>query len=260
MPHDLDRLQGVWLITSLELDGQRMPESLHSAARITITGDRFVSTGMGATYAGTMKVDEAGTPACLDMHFDAGPESGNTNLGIYRMDGETWKLCLATRGQVRPTSFTTMPGSGIALETFARDRTDGATESTIAVEPSPAENRPVTELDGGWRMVSGIVDGKELDPATAGFVKRVTEGGRTTISAGPQVMMQFEFSTDASAVPAAIDYRHVAGPIKGKTQLGIYVLEGGLLRVHMAAVGGARPVDFTPPPGGRASYTVWKRA
>ncbi len=50
MPNDLDHLQGAWLVTSLELDGYSMPGSLHAEARVTITGRRFISTGMGAVY------------------------------------------------------------------------------------------------------------------------------------------------------------------------------------------------------------------
>ncbi|QOY85220.1 TIGR03067 domain-containing protein [Paludibaculum fermentans] len=264
MPQDLDHLQGTWLVTSLELDGQSLPESLHAEARITVTGPRFQSTGMGAVYEGTLRLDETQTPAHLDMHFEAGPETGNTNLAIYELAGATWRLCLATRGNTRPTSFATTPGSGIALETLTRD-TPGASarqpaEATPVPEPSPSAGEPVTELGGKWTMVSGIVDGKQLDPSTAGFVKRVTQGSKTTISAGPQTMLQFEFTADPSASPKAIDYRHTAGPIKGKTQLGIYEFEGALLRIHMAAAGEARPTEFTPPPGSKSSFTIWKKA
>jgi len=54
------------------------------------------------------------------MRFAAGPEMGNTNLCIYELDGDIWKICIATRGSVRPSSFASTPGSGFAFETLTR--------------------------------------------------------------------------------------------------------------------------------------------
>lgn len=261
---DFDHLQGVWLVTSLELDGQPLPETLHAQARITITGQRFKTTGMGADYEGTVRLDETQTPAHLDMHFDTGPEAGNTNLGIYELNGASWRLCLATRGQTRPSAFATTPSSGFALETLTRDTSAPAIEpppeSAAALKPATAPTTADPDLEGQWTMVSGIVDGKPMDPAMAPMVKRRTRAGHTTITAGPQVMMEFDSSTDSAATPKSIDYRHTAGPIKGKTQLGIYEWEGDQLRIHMAMVGAPRPTGFAPPPEGRFSLTLWKRS
>jgi uncharacterized protein (TIGR03067 family) len=124
MNHDLDLLQGSWTVTALEVDGQKMPASMLANARIAINGDRFTSTGMGATYEGTLELDESTSPRQLNMKFDAGPEKGNTNLCIYELDGDIWKICIATRGSVRPSSFTSPPGSGFAFETLTRGDSD----------------------------------------------------------------------------------------------------------------------------------------
>src|SRR5437773_128405 len=120
MGRDLDLLQGSWTVTALEVDGQKMPAPMLADARIAIKGNRFTSTGMGAVYTGTLELDEAATPRQLDMKFGAGPEKGNTNPCIYQLEGDIWKLCLATRGAVRPSGFATTPGSGFAFETLAR--------------------------------------------------------------------------------------------------------------------------------------------
>ena len=42
------------------------------------------------------------------------------NRGIYTLDGDTWTICLATRGDARPRSFATRPDTGYALETLER--------------------------------------------------------------------------------------------------------------------------------------------
>src|SRR5262245_41698658 len=120
MPNDLDRIQGSWTITALEVDGQAMPPAMLGAGRVIVKGNRFSSTGMGPVYEGVLKLKAKTTPGQVDLEFDAGPEKGNTNLGIYELNGNTWKICLATRGMVRPSKFVSTAGSGFAVETLNR--------------------------------------------------------------------------------------------------------------------------------------------
>ena len=60
-------------------------------------------------------------------------------------------------------------------------------------------------------MVSGVMDGKPMDEATVACVRRVTRGQRTTVYAGPQMLMEFDFTFDATKSPRTIDYSHTAG-------------------------------------------------
>jgi uncharacterized protein (TIGR03067 family) len=117
---DLDWLQGAWSIKSLSMDGRDMPASLLSNASIVVKENRFVGLGMGAEYEGTLDVDTSATPNQLNMRFDVGPEKGNVNLCIYELSGDVWKLCIATRGNVRPTAFATTAGDGFGLEVLHR--------------------------------------------------------------------------------------------------------------------------------------------
>lgn len=98
------------------------------------------------------------------MLFTAGLEKGNRNLGIYELDGDTWKLCLAMRVPNRPKSFATTPGDGLALETCTR--ASAATESKPAKSASAKENSaqksaaaggPATELEGEWQMIPAVI-------------------------------------------------------------------------------------------------------
>src|SRR5580704_7154668 len=120
MANDLDKLQGTWTVAAMEVDGQSM--SSPGDACVVVKGSRFTTLGMGAVYEGTVEVDPSAKPARIDMKFDKGPEKGNSNLGIYQLKGDSWKLCLATRGTMRPKSFQSTPGSGIALETLVRGK------------------------------------------------------------------------------------------------------------------------------------------
>jgi uncharacterized protein (TIGR03067 family) len=117
---DIQKLQGVWQITSLEIDGNVLSAAALSGATIAIDGDKFTSLGMGAIYEGTLTLDAKATPKAFDMHFTSGPEKGNSNAGIYELDRDTWRICLNTRGQKRPEKFAAPPGTGFAVEVLHR--------------------------------------------------------------------------------------------------------------------------------------------
>jgi uncharacterized protein (TIGR03067 family) len=258
MTKDLEKLQGSWAIAELEMDGQST--AAPAEARIVIEGSRFTSTGMGSTYEGTLELDASAKPARIDMKFDKGPEKGNTNLGIYQWKGDSWKLCLATRGATRPTTFKSSAGSGIAVETLVRAQAaskarKGAPSKTTTPEPAG----PPTEFEGEWQMISGVINGAAMDDATVKWVKRITRGNQTSVVAGPQTMLKVEFTYDPSTSPQTLEYLNLHGASKGKRQEGIYRFEGGVLTVCTSAPGGTRPNEFTSVAGDGRSLTVWKR-
>jgi uncharacterized protein (TIGR03067 family) len=260
---DLDRLQGTWRVTALEIDGRAELAALPDAM-ITVRGSEFETHGMGDDYSGTIELVAGKTPNAFDLVFTAGPPAGKRNRGIYKLDGDTWTICLATRGDSRPKRFATRADSGIALETLERDtgaqrapRTKAREINTVASQI--ASSGAPTEIEGEWPMVSAVIDGKPLAPDMVKWCKRVTQGNVTQILAGPQSMLDAEFTLDASQTPAHIDYVNRSGKNKGKAQAGIYELAGDTLRICTAAAGGTRPAEFASMKGDGRSYTVWRR-
>lgn len=266
MRDHLDLIQGTWAVSELEMEGQTISGGMLANARVEVTGSRFSSLGMGTVYEGTVTLDDSANPHQLNMKFDAGPEKGNTNLGIYQLDGNTWKICLSTRGEVRPSEFSAPAGSGFVFETLTRSESTSQKKdkspAKVAAAASPAKISPskATEFEGEWRMVSAVMDGNPMDPSAVEWVKRVTHGNETTVYAGPQVMMTMEFTSDASKAPKTIDYLNTAGSNKGKSQQGIYEFEGGLLRVCIAPPGGPRPTQFQSNHGDGRTFSVWRRS
>jgi uncharacterized protein (TIGR03067 family) len=258
MHPDLDLLQGTWRIAELELEGRTMSGEMVAEGRITVDGDRFTSTGMGAEYGGTFRLDASTNPRTLDMRFDVGPEKGGTNLGIYELNGDSWRLCLAMHGSVRPVKFDSTAGDGFVVETLVRGAAAGKTRKRKQ-SPAAAATGTATEFEGEWPMVSGVMSGKPMDQSMVKWVKRVTTGNQTTVEAGPQTMLKVEFTSDSSRVPKTIDYVNLAGTNEGKTQLGIFEFAGDELRVCMAAPGDPRPEEFVSAPGDGRAFTVWKR-
>jgi uncharacterized protein (TIGR03067 family) len=253
MSTDLDSLQGNWNITALEIDGQPMPST---GSRILINGDRFTTVAMGAEYSGTIEIDATKKPKRFDLAFTEGPEKGNRSLGIYELDGDIWRICLGLTGKTRPRQFSTAPGSGHALERLERGTAGEETEAPAPVGASGQED----ELSGEWQMVSCIRDGYTLEPILVNRGRRTGRGGETITMFGKQVFMRARYTLDRTQHPKTIDYAITHGASKGKTQYGIYEMDGELLRICYAGPGQSRPANFTAATGDGKTVTVWKPA
>lgn len=244
MKGDLKRLQGTWNIVTLEMEGQKYPPG---GSSIVIKGDRFVSVNMGAEYEGSVAVDETQLPRTFDLLFDKGAESGKTSLGIYELNGDTWKICLGLTGKKRPTKFVSQEGTGHALEVLQRQK--GKARRIAIDEDAPG----VPELQGEWKMVSCMQDGKPLDGRFVKVARREFKGNGTTLFAGAQQFMKSSFSVDDARTPHAIDYHD-------QKQQGIYQVDGTKLRTSMTQAGSPRPDDFSATPGDGRTVSEWKRA
>lgn len=264
---DINKLQGTWNIASLELEGAKQPDGAFHGAQITIKNDSFVTLSMGSTYKGTFTLNSAATPKTIDMHFSEGPEKDNTSLGIYEIDGDSWRLCLTMTSKSRPKSFTTSPGSGHALETLVRTDSSSAAKTargkgeadTAKVILADIEFAPVPELQGEWKMVSGTRDGYPLEAMMVNSAKRVVNGSETIVSFGGQMFLRANVKVDKTKSPFEIDYHNIAGMGAGKIQYGIYKLEDGLLSLIYASPGAARPKSFDTKQGDGLTYTIWKK-
>ena len=258
MSRDLEFLQGYWRVTALEMDGQ--PAPVFGDASVVIKGNRFTTSGMGEVYKGTLELDDSKKPRQLDMKFTAGPEKGNSNPAIYKLKDDAWTMCIATQGPNRPRTFATKSGSGFVLETLSRGK--GAVPKVakrVAQKAAKKALPTATEFEGEWEMLSGVMNGVAMAPELVKWVRRVTEGNETTVIAGPQTMMKFQFTMDEAQAPKAMDYLNIAGPNKGKVQLAIYELKKGTLSVCVAAPGKPRPKRFQSVAGEGASFTTWKK-
>lgn len=252
MKKEIDLLQGAWSIETLEIDGQKMPAG---TARIVLKGDRFTTTGMGAEYEGTIAVDGKKKPKALDMTFTTGPEKGNKNLGIFEVNGDTWRLCLNMNGKSRPKEFTSRPGSGVAMETLHRV-SDSGSRKKLAAPAVQLDLVPAPELEGEWAMVSCTVNGGPLPASFTKYGKRVARKNEITVTMSGQTVVKARFTVDRAKAPHTIDYLLS----NGQVQHGIYELEGKLLKVIFSAPGQPRPADFSTKGGDAKTLTLWKLA
>jgi uncharacterized protein (TIGR03067 family) len=257
---DRELLQGTWTIKTLEIDGQKVP----GGSSIRLSGNAFVTRSMGAEYEGTFNLDETASPKTIDMTFTKGPEKGNTALGIYKFDGDTWTICLTVTANERPAKFATKKGSGLALEELVRGEPAQKAEAAPAPRSAKAKltEEQKKELDrfaGEWAMVSGSIGGQAMPEAMLKTMKRDVKGNELTVTMNGQVYFKATITLDPAKTPRAIDYAMNEGVTKGKTQLGIYEWEDGTLRFSFASPGKDRPGDFASKPDDGRTVSVWKR-
>jgi len=120
--------------------------------------------------------------------------------------------------------------------------------------------KEMAQLEGEWTMVSGEIDGQSMPEEMRKTARRVVKDGETTVTIGDRLFMKAKFTVDPAKKPKTIDYTMTGGPTEGKTQLGIYELDGDTVKFCFSAPGKDRPTDFTTKEGSGRTLSVWKRA
>src|SRR5262245_20247721 len=106
----------------MEIEGVKASPEQFKDARLVCDGDRFTMTSGGVTFKGTFKLDVSKTPKQFDAVFTDGPEKGKTALAIYKLEGDTYTVCIAMTDKERPKEFVSKPGSGHVLEVLQREK------------------------------------------------------------------------------------------------------------------------------------------
>ncbi|HTF89991.1 MAG TPA: TIGR03067 domain-containing protein [Planctomycetota bacterium] len=264
----LRALEGTWNFASLKTEGSAIPPAMLVASRIVIDGERFRTISPEAVYDGVFDIDVDTRPFTIDIDFRAGPEAGNSSYGIFRFDDERLVICLGLTGFPRPTEFKTRPGSGHALEVLVHASSDRAiperaNEVAAAGESvDDASFREVTPaieaLQGEWSALRIVIDGKSLPASFLKGGKRVMVGPRTTVTFGPQVILDALTRVDASSEILNVDYLHVGGPTPGAVQRAIARRSADELELCMAAAGAPRPTELRSTRGSGWTLSVWK--
>jgi uncharacterized protein (TIGR03067 family) len=131
--------------------------------------------------------------------------------------------------------------------------------SSARAEENDSVKKAMTQLQGEWSMVSGSADGQPMPDQMLQQMKRVCTGDETTTTMGGRVFIKAKITIDPSKKPKTIDYLMTDGFTKGKTQLGIYEVDGDTFRSCFGKPGAERPPDFTSKPGDGRTLSVWKR-
>jgi uncharacterized protein (TIGR03067 family) len=129
--NDLDKeekskLRGVWRRVAARVDGQEVPEGPESVCLIYEGANFQVKMAEAVIEEGTSEHDPTKQPKELTLTWTAGPNQGKTGLGIYELEGDTYRACVAPPGQDRPQEFRSQVGSGHALFVLKREKSEAA--------------------------------------------------------------------------------------------------------------------------------------
>lgn len=123
----------------------------------------------------------------------------------------------------------------------------------------PGAKPDLEKLQGEWTMVMGEIEGQAMPEQMRTVMRRVAKDDETTITMAGQLFMKAKFTVDPSKMPKAIDYNMTGGPTSGKTQLGIYEIDGERVKFCFASPGKDRPTNFKTEAGDGRTLSVWTR-
>lgn len=148
---DSERIQGTWAAVSYVEDGQYEGERVapeKSPVRWVVKEDKvtFLADVEGASAEGSFKLDSGKKPKTIDITFAPAPGTKKDQriLGIYELEGETFKICYAADGGPRPTEFKSKAGSKHVLIVFKQ----------LVAADSP-KNDAVAQTLLRWRFKEG---------------------------------------------------------------------------------------------------------
>ena len=120
---------------------------------------------------------------------------------------------------------------------------------------------PQKKLQGTWTATKAERDGKAADDVVGDRLS-FTGNGFQIRSKDSKPLYEGTFRVDPSTKPAAIDFEHTEGALKGKAWKGIYALDGDTLMTcdNAPNLDKGRPAAFEAKTGSGHIFITFKRA
>jgi uncharacterized protein (TIGR03067 family) len=122
---DKDKLQGTWILQSVERGGKKTEASDEKAApqKLVIAGDQVTMSGGGQEFKAKVTLGKAGKQGTIDMAGDDGPFKEKPLHGLYRLDGDDLRICVIEQNMSeRPKEFGAKEGSHQGVAFFKREK------------------------------------------------------------------------------------------------------------------------------------------
>ena len=120
---DSAKLQGTWTMVAGWADGTVMPTETAKTMKRVADGP-YVTVTMGGQifFKAHFVLAPTKSPKEIDYHMMEGPTKGGTQLGVYRISGDTAWFSMAGVGAARAMDFTSKPGDGRTVSTWVRQK------------------------------------------------------------------------------------------------------------------------------------------
>lgn len=117
-------LQGQWSLVSLLMSGKPIDPGAVKYGKRVVEGDEMTLTfGKDLVTRARMFADPAAYPKIMDYVHLAGMLAGQSQQGIYELEGKILRVCSSLPGQARPSDFTATPENGRTLAVWAAQPT-----------------------------------------------------------------------------------------------------------------------------------------
>jgi uncharacterized protein (TIGR03067 family) len=120
---DLAQLQGEWTMISGSANGESMSEEMRKEMKRLCKGDEItVMMGDQVFLKAKLTLDPSKKPKTIDYEMTEGFTKGKKQLGIYEINGDTFKACFSSPGSERPTEL--KAGDGLTFSEWKRKKTE----------------------------------------------------------------------------------------------------------------------------------------
>jgi uncharacterized protein (TIGR03067 family) len=117
---ELDRLQGNWILESVETKGNLLPKDKIAQNVLVIKGDSFVTMREGKVLAeATFRIDPAKNPKWIEQVFKNKEGKLVVRPGIYDLTGDTLRLAF---DRERPKELKTTSESSLNITLYKREK------------------------------------------------------------------------------------------------------------------------------------------
>lgn len=139
---ELKKLQGTWERLSMVLEGKEVPDGDLKTWVAIYEDDTLTLKVDGKVYRrAIVTLDPSKTPKSINTWDADGGFADQTLSGIYELDGNLLRMCIAKPGEKRPTEFTTERGTGFIYCLYRRQGT-GAVPARSEASDSTAKETP----------------------------------------------------------------------------------------------------------------------
>jgi uncharacterized protein (TIGR03067 family) len=252
---ELAKLQGTWQLLSAETDGKLAPAEQVKKIRVVIKENSHTVYFGDKPLAEKVRfeIDPTKKPKTTDDTL----ADGRVIRGIYELDGDTLRSCVAAIGKERPTEFSAKAGTGQTLRVFRRMATgDGASKADAARDKAIQKERHA--MAGTWKFDFLELDGEKAPEAHFKDATVVVKGEQFTLVTAAATH-RGTFTLDPSKRPRTIDFTFTEGPEKGNVSLGIYELDDDTWRICLGPTAKRRPAAFMTRKGSGHAFEVLKR-
>jgi uncharacterized protein (TIGR03067 family) len=117
---DMGGIQGTWKLVALESNGKQAPPEIVATLKLVFKDDTLTFTPGEPSFTNyKFKLDPTTTPAGFTMIHADGTNKGETEKGVYLLEGDHLKICFGPVNKI-PSEITAKAGSGQSMYSLER--------------------------------------------------------------------------------------------------------------------------------------------